>query len=178
MKHGIGDCFFVLCWNAAILSFLFILTKFQIKGNYLLGHCLIPVSFQSTFDLFSLMCNISNRVVFSSSKTSTGKKTSWRKFVRSAPRNLSASLGEFMRMRVGWCNIMLMTVMLVTCAIKRRNGTRTKRDVQRHLRYHFYIYLQIGIYSDLAVLCYYKVFSFRVLLAICFTLFSLHLRHE
>ena len=28
---------------------------------------------------------------------------------------------------------------------------------------HFYIYLQIGIYSDLAMLCYYKVFYFRTL---------------
>ena len=26
---------------------------------------------------------------------------------------------------------------------------------------HFYIYLQIGIYSDLAMLCYYKVFLFQ-----------------
>ena len=43
---------------------------------------------------------------------------------------------------------------------------------------HFYIYLQIGIYSDLAMLCYYKVFYFRTLLAICFTLISLHLRHQ
>ena len=42
---------------------------------------------------------------------------------------------------------------------------------------HFYIYLQIGIYSDLAMLFYYKVFYFRTLLAICFTLISLHLRH-
>ena len=47
IKHGTGDYFFVLCWNATILSFHFILTKPQIKGNYLLGHCLVPVSLQS-----------------------------------------------------------------------------------------------------------------------------------
>ena len=29
---------------------------------------------------------------------------------------------------------------------------------------------------DLAMLCYYKVYDFRTLLAICFTLISLHLR--
>ena len=36
--------------------------------------------------------------------------------------------------------------MLVTCALKRGNGTRTKRNVQGHSKCHFYIYLQIGIY--------------------------------
>ena len=43
---------------------------------------------------------------------------------------------------------------------------------------HFYIYLQIGVYSDLAMLCYYKVLYFRTILAICFTLISLYLRHQ
>ena len=38
--------------------------------------------------------------------------------------------------------------------------------------------LQIGIYWDLALLCYYKLFYFRTLLAICFTPISLHLRHQ
>ena len=50
-----------------------------------------------------------------------------------------------------------------------------------HYYAHFYIYLEIGIYSDLAMLCYYcyyKVFYFRTLLAICFTLISLHLRRQ
>ena len=58
IKHRTVDSFFVLCRNAAILSFLFVLTKFQIKENYLSGHCLVPVSlvsFQLTFDLFSLI---------------------------------------------------------------------------------------------------------------------------
>ena len=62
IKHGTVDCFFVLCWNAAILSFLFILTKFQTKGNYC--SCRVTVSFQSRsslvpvdFGLFSLMQN-------------------------------------------------------------------------------------------------------------------------
>ena len=60
IKHGTVDCVFVLCWNAAILSFLFILMKFQVKGNYIVfvgslsRSSLSPVSFQSTFDLFSL----------------------------------------------------------------------------------------------------------------------------
>ena len=49
IKHVTGDCFFVFM-------------SFQIKGNYLLDHCLVSVSPQSTFDLFSLMCNVSNRV--------------------------------------------------------------------------------------------------------------------
>ena len=43
---------------------------------------------------------------------------------------------------------------------------------------YFHVYLQIGIYSDLAMLSYYKVFYFRTLLAICFTLISLHLSHQ
>ena len=48
-----------------------------------------------------------------------------------------------------------------------------------HLRCYFYIHLQIGIYSDLAMFCCYKVYYFRTLLAICFTLISLHyLRHH
>ena len=59
-------------------------------------------------------------------------------------------LREFMRMRVEWCNIMSTTLMLVTCALKRRNGTWLNvifsRVRQRHLRSHFYIYLQIWIY--------------------------------
>ena len=33
MIHGTVDCCFVLCRTAVILSFLFILTKFQTKGN-------------------------------------------------------------------------------------------------------------------------------------------------
>ena len=121
IKHGTADCgFFVLCWNAAILSFYFILTKFQIKGNYLLGHCLVPVSlkvsFQSTCDLLILMCKVSNRssmlcftkgrILSTTWRTSTVKKTCWRKFVRSVPRNLNAFLREFLRMRVEWCNVM------------------------------------------------------------------------
>ena len=44
-------------------------------------------------------------------------------------RNLSAFLREFMRIRVKWYNIMPTTVMLVTCALKRRNGTCTKRNI-------------------------------------------------
>ena len=55
----------------------------------------------------------------------TVSETSRRKFVRSAARNLSAFLWEFMRMRVERCNVMATTVMPVTCALKRRNGTRT-----------------------------------------------------
>ena len=38
--HGTVDCFFLLCRNAAILSFLFSLTKFQTR-------LLVTVSFQS-----------------------------------------------------------------------------------------------------------------------------------
>ena len=45
------------------------LTKPQIKGNFSLSRSsLAPVSFQSAYDPFkSLMCNVSNHVVFSSS---------------------------------------------------------------------------------------------------------------
>ena len=61
IKHGTVDCFFVLCWNAAILSFLFILVKFQVKGNYIVfvgspsRSIFSPIPFRSTFDLFSLI---------------------------------------------------------------------------------------------------------------------------
>ena len=44
-------------------------------------------------------------------------------------RNLSGFLREFMRIRVEWYNIMPTTVMLVTCALKRRNGTCAKRNI-------------------------------------------------
>ena len=145
MKHGIGDCF---CWNAAILSFLFIHTKFQIKGNYFLGHCFVPVSFQSrssrpltylvwcamfqiAWFLVLLLCSVlrsvkKGRILLTTWRTSTVKKMSLRKFVWTVPRNLSAVLQEFIRMRVEWCNII---IMLVTCALKRRNGTHTKRNI-------------------------------------------------
>ena len=70
-----------------------------------------------TYDLLSLMCNVSNRVVFSSSsvlcftKRNKGKdfvdyiKDKYREenvleFVRSVPRNLNALLRGFMRIRV------------------------------------------------------------------------------
>ena len=42
---------------------------------------------------------------------------------------LSAFLREFVRVRVEWCNIMPTTVMFVTCGLKRRNGTRTERNI-------------------------------------------------
>ena len=128
IKHGTCNYFFVLCWNATILSFHFILTKTQIKGNYLLGHCLVPVSLQScssrpmshlkvwcamfqTTWFLVLLCSVlrsvkKGRILSTTWRTSTVKKTSWRKFVRSVPRNLNAFLREFMRMRVEWCNVM------------------------------------------------------------------------
>ena len=128
IKHGTGDYFFVLCWNATIMSFHFILTKPKIKGNYLLSHCLVPVllqsrssrpvthlkvwcaMFQTTWFLV-LLCSVlrsvkKGRILSTTWRTSTMKKTSWRKFVWSVPRNLNAFLREFMRMRVELCNIM------------------------------------------------------------------------
>ena len=158
IKHGTADCFFVLCWNAAILSFHFILTKFQIKGNYLLGHCIVPVSlkvsFQSTCDLLILMCKVSNRssvLCFTKRHEEQGR---WRKRLG---ENLSEVFQEIKMLFCGnfwgweWNDAM------------------------------FYPFLHLfanwtGIYSDLAMLCYYKVFYFRTLLAIC--LISLHLRHQ
>ena len=106
IKHETGDYFFVLCWNATILSFNFILTKPQIKGNYFLGHCLVPVSlqsrssramthlkvrcamFQTTWFLVLLLCFVlrsvkKGRILSTTWRTSTVKKTSWRKFFRS-----------------------------------------------------------------------------------------------
>ena len=128
IRHETGDCFFVLCWNAAILSFLFILTKFQIKGNYLLGHCLVPVSLQSrssrpstflvSFAMFQtawflvlLLCSVlrsvkKERTLSATWRTSTVKKTSWRKFVPSVQEIQVLFCGNFMRVRVEWCNIM------------------------------------------------------------------------
>ena len=52
LNMGLWIAFFVLCWNAAILSVIFILTKFQVKGNCivfvgsLFRSSLSPVSFQ------------------------------------------------------------------------------------------------------------------------------------
>ena len=85
--------------------------------------------------------------------------------------------------------------MLVMCALKRRNGTRTKRNIFNGARsttfempfLHLFTNWNIFCISvkkkqrlvdslDLAMLCYYKVYYFRKLLAICFTLISPHLR--
>ena len=85
--------------------------------------------------------------------------------------------------------------MLVMCALKRRNGTRTKRNIFNGARsttfempfLHLFTNWNIFCISvkkkqrlvdslDLAMLCYYKVYYFRKLLAICFTLISRHLR--
>ena len=196
IKHGTGDCFFVLCWNATILLFLFILTKFQIKGKDLLGHCLVLVSLQSrqchsTFDPFSLMRNVSNRVILvlllcsvlrsvkmgrilsTTRRTNTLKKMSWRKFVPSVPRNLSTFLREFVRMRVEWCNITPATVMFVTFALKRRNGTRTKRSTAFETPF-LHLFANWDVFGSGHALLFY----FRTLLAICFTLIFLHLRHQ
>ena len=85
--------------------------------------------------------------------------------------------------------------MLVTRALKTRNGTRTKRNIFNGAFndiwdpiFTFIYKLEYILYFgkkkkqrlvdslDLAMLCYYKVYYFRTLLAICFTLISLHLR--
>ena len=85
--------------------------------------------------------------------------------------------------------------MLVTCALKRRNGTGTKRNIFHGARsttfempfLHLFTNWNIFCISvkktqrlvdslDLTMLCYYKVYYFRTFLAICFTLISLHLR--
>lgn len=109
-------------------------------------------------------------------------------------RNLRAFLREFMRIRVEWYNIMPTTVMLVTCALKRRNGTCTKHNIFNgafndiwDAIFTFIYKLEYILYFgkknqrlddslDLAMLCYYEVYYFRTLLTICFTLISLHLR--
>ena len=85
--------------------------------------------------------------------------------------------------------------MLVTFALRRRNGTRAKRNIFNgafndiwDAIFTFIYKLEYILYFgkkkkqrlvdslDLAMLCYYKVYYFRTLLAICFTLISLHLR--
>ena len=52
IKHGTVDCFFVLCRNAAILSFL-VSNKRKLVVGSLSRSSLAPVSFQSTFDPFT-----------------------------------------------------------------------------------------------------------------------------
>ena len=84
--------------------------------------------------------------------------------------------------------------MLVTCALKRRNGTHTKRNIFNgafktfeipflHLFTNWNIFCisvkkkqRLVDSVDLTMLFYYKVYYFRTLLAICFTLITLHLR--
>ena len=84
--------------------------------------------------------------------------------------------------------------MLVTFALRGRNGTRTKRNIFNGAFNDIWDAIFTFIYKleyilhfgkknqrlvdslDLAMLCYYKVYYFRMLLAVCFTLISLHLR--
>ena len=81
LNMGLWIDFFVPCWNAAILSFLFILTKFHIKETI----CRVTVSFQSRSSLvpvdiwpISLVwCNVSNCVDFSSSSVLCGNLWRW-----------------------------------------------------------------------------------------------------
>ena len=54
IKHGTVDYFFFLCRNAAILSFL-VSNKRKLVVGSLSCSSLAPVSFQLTFDPFSLM---------------------------------------------------------------------------------------------------------------------------
>ena len=84
--------------------------------------------------------------------------------------------------------------MLVMRALKRRNGTRTKRNIFNGAlndiweaiftfidKVEYILYFSkkphhlVGL-LDLAMLCYYKVYYFRTLLAMCFTLISFYLR--
>ena len=70
IKHGTGGCFFVLCscCNPVISFYSYeVSNKRKLFVGSLSRSSLALVSFQSTYDLLSLMRNVSNRVVFSSS---------------------------------------------------------------------------------------------------------------
>ena len=179
IKHGTGDYFFVLCWNATILSFHFILTKPQIKGNYLLGHCLVPVSlqsrssrpmthlkvwcamFQTTWFLVLLLCSVLRSV-----KKGRILSTTWRTSTVKNKYGEENVLKEI-------CPKCSKKFKCFSAGIYENESGMMQWNYAR-----FYIYLQIGVCSDLAMLCSYKALYFRTILAICFTLISLHLRHQ
>ena len=125
---------------------------------------LAPVSFQSIYDLLILMCNVSNR---SSSVLCFTK------------RKKGKDLVDYMQNKYGEENVL--EEVCPKCSKKFKcfsAGIYEDESGMMQCYAHFYIYSQIGIYSDLAMLCFYKVFYFRTLLAICCTLISLHLRHQ
>jgi len=127
-------------------------------------------------------------------KYSEGKVS--KEFVWSAARYSIAFMLEFRWMRVKWCNIMPTIVMLVTCALKRRKDTRTKRNIFNgafndfwdaiftfidKLEYILYFSKKhpsfsrfVGSRHALLLQSYY----FRTLLAMCFTHISFHLRRQ
>ena len=95
---GLLFCSLLKCYNSVISSYSYeVSNKRKLFVGSLSRSSLAPVSFQSTCGLLILMCKVSNRSsVFCFTKgrissttwrTSTVKKTSWRKFVRSVPRN-------------------------------------------------------------------------------------------
>ena len=121
-----------------------------------------------TYDLLSLMCNVSNRVVFSSSSVLCFTK-----------RKKGKDFVGYMKDKYREENVF--KEICPKCSKKFKcSSAGIYEDQSGMMQYKtiFYIYLQIGIYSDLTMLCYYKVFYFRTLVAICFTLISLHLRHQ
>ena len=167
IKHGTGDYFFVLCWNATILSFPFILTKPQIKGNFSLSRSsLAPVSFQSAYDPFkSLMCNVSNHVVFSSSMLCFTK------------RKKGKDLVDYVKNKYGEENVLKEICPKCSKKFKCFSARIYENESGMMQCYaHFYIckleYIRIWPCSAITK-CY-----FRTILAICFTLISLHLRHQ
>ena len=112
-------CSLLKCCNPVISFYLYEVSN---KRKLLFG----SLSRSSSSSVLCFKKWKKGRILLTTWRTSTVKKMSLRKFVQTVPRNLSAVLQEFMRMRVEWCNII---IMLVTCALKRRNGTHTKRNI-------------------------------------------------
>ena len=72
---GLLFCSLLKCCNPVISFYSYeVSNKRKLFFGSLSRSSLTPVSFQSTFDLFSLMCNVSNRMVFSSSSVLCFKK--------------------------------------------------------------------------------------------------------
>ena len=166
IKHGTGDYFFVLCWNATILSFPFILTKPQIKGNFSLSHSsLAPVSFQSAYDPFKVWCAMFQTTWFLVLLCSV---------LRSVKKG---RLVDYVKNKYGEGNVLKEICPKCSKKFKCFSARIYENESGMMQCYaHFYIckleYIRIWPCSAITK-CY-----FRTILAICFTLISLHLRHQ
>ena len=147
---GLWIAFFLLkCCNPVISFYSYeVSNKRKLFVGSLSRSSLAPVSFQSAYDPFkSLMCNVSNHVVFNSSPVIWFTK-----------RKKGKDLVDYVKNKYGEENVLKEICPKCSKKFKCFSARIYENESGMMQCYaHFYIYLQIGVYSDLAMLCYYKV---------------------